>query len=55
MNQDESTEKRVYARVSESFHRRVRIKALQKGKTVEQVIRSLLEKWLEESEGKVSR
>ena len=40
--------KRLTVDVSDDFHRRVKVKATQEGKTISDVLRELLQRWLEE-------
>ena len=44
--------KRITVRASEEFHRRIKIKVTQEGKTISDVVRELLQKWLEENDDK---
>jgi predicted HicB family RNase H-like nuclease len=42
--------KQINARVSDKLHRAVKMKAAQEGKTMTEVIVTLLKKWLEEED-----
>jgi len=42
--------KQINARVSDELHRAIKMKAAQEGKTMTEVIVTLLQKWLEEDE-----
>jgi Arc/MetJ-type ribon-helix-helix transcriptional regulator len=44
--------KRVTVDVSEEFHHKVKVKATKEGKTISDVMRELLKRWLEEEEEK---
>ena len=44
--------KRITVETSEEFHHKVKVKATQAGKTISDVIRVLLQKWLEENKEK---
>lgn len=42
--------KRITVETSEEFHHKVKVKATQEGKTISDVIRELLRKWLQEND-----
>ena len=42
--------KRITVDVSEDFHHKVKVKATKEGKTISEVVRELLKRWLEEKE-----
>jgi len=40
--------KRITVDVSKAFHHKVKVKAAKEGKTISEVVRELLKRWLEE-------
>ena len=40
--------KRITVKASEEFHRQIKVKAVLEGKSISDVVRALLQKWLDE-------